>query len=111
MYSMEEWHQDECYDCSKKQEEIKEIKYWIQALVEQLYSSDQLDLLDFENCLSELCFPLGIKMPVKTLTISRKKQEEKIEPSFSNILDEWKEFTKRYSNQLLTGNKNEIFTR
>ena len=72
MYLEEPYSEKECFDCGDKEKKIKEIKYWMQYLLEQCYSTDKFSIDNFERSLAEICFHVGLYLPENDPTITRK---------------------------------------
>lgn len=69
--SDDEYFQYECKHCDEKQEIIGEAGEWLEEIVKQVYSKDNLDIHHFENCLDMLCHLLNVKMNTGDIQISR----------------------------------------
>lgn len=100
---------DECYDeyncsdCDEKYIKLSNVEYWLEFLLDQLYSYDELDLLGLERCLEELCWIVGMKVPRTTLNVTRLyKSISSIHPIQKQFdCDAWKEFNNNYLKQLV----------
>jgi len=81
---------------------IEDVRYWLDYLLDQLYSTNKLDLQECERCLEELCSVVGIKVPKEEIAIERKlfplaqfKAEEK-----KTSIEDWKKWNNRYLKEL-----------
>ena len=98
----EPYCEKECSGCQDKKTELKDIKYWMKALVEQLYSKEKLDYLDCEQCIEEICSVVDVKIPEGELTIDRKQG---VKATYHPMLKEfdvegWKSWNNNYLKQL-----------
>jgi hypothetical protein len=82
----------ECYDCQTKQDTIDEVKYWLNIVVEQIYSTSELNEASFEDDLDELCTLLKIKLPKGAPQIVRKPKEAPMPEYVSH----WLQFNKSH---------------
>jgi len=85
----------ECFGCSEKENKIDDIKYWLRSIVDQLYSKEKLDVVEFETALQELCFNVNIRVPIKALEIQRKEPKE-----LEKELSTWIQWSKDHLQQL-----------
>lgn len=61
----------ECYLCDDTYKKLDTAKYWLESIVEQLYSTEPIDTLKFEDHLEELCYQLEMHIPKTSLHIKR----------------------------------------
>lgn len=62
----------ECYLCDDTYKKLDTAKYWLESIIEQLYSNDPIDPVKFEDHLEELCHQLEMNVPKSTLLIKRR---------------------------------------
>ena len=55
------------------EDKIESAQDYLQSVIEKLYAKEDLDLLDLENSLDELCHALGVNLIPGDLQIQRKK--------------------------------------
>ena len=84
-------------DAEKK---LNEARYWLENIVQQLYMTEDLDILDLENCLDELVHLFGLKLPKGDLQVRRKvtATQHPIMKSFD--VEAWKNWNNQYLKQL-----------
>jgi len=70
-YYNEDPYHPGCYDCEEKEKQLYRAKDWLESIVEQLYSKEELDLKRFEDHLDELCHQLDIKLENRLIMIQR----------------------------------------
>ena len=58
---------EDCFECGQKEVQIDNVKYWLESVVDHLYSTETVYLDDFEKCLEELCRSVKMKLPEKEL--------------------------------------------
>ena len=95
-YADEPCYTDECCECDEKNTQLTDAKYWLTYLLEQLYSTDLLDINECERCLEELYLAVGLKIPSEKLNITR--EHHPLTKTFD--IARWKEWNKQYLNQL-----------
>ena len=117
MYQDEPYCEEECYACTEKEQTIKDVKYWFQAVLDALYCSKaELDDLfcqyeegDLEYYLEELAGYLNMKLPQKEIQVIRKNRTTELsgnsgkleQPlSITYMLDSWKEANNSYLKSL-----------
>lgn len=83
----------ECFECCEKANRIDEVKYWVNALLDQLYGIEEFSIENLESYLEELTFRLEMKLPNQRLAVVRKNRTD-------DILDSWKQFNNQYLNNL-----------
>jgi|GEM_PF-4308898 len=83
----------ECVDCDYNRKLLLDIKLWFESIVEQLYSNQDLDLEDLENCLDEMSHLIKVKLPAHSLQIKRKSHHP-ITKTFN--LEAWKQWNTEY---------------
>lgn len=89
----------ECYQCEEKDSQIKDVKYWLEAIIEHLYSLDISYVDDFEFCLDNLACSVGLKIPESKIKLPK----QKIVPNQRNFDEEinwWKVMNQNHLRQL-----------
>ncbi len=71
MYADNDTCEKECYACEESERKIEDVKYWLEAVVEHIYSQEIPTLEDFERCLQELCATVGMKLPITEMMMKR----------------------------------------
>ncbi len=93
-----------CFECEEKQNKLNDVKYWIKYIIDQLYSDDELNELELENFLEELCAVVDTKVPIKAMTIQRapiaKVEYHPITKPFD--MQAWVEWNKNHLKQLVS---------
>ncbi|HEY3527497.1 MAG TPA: hypothetical protein VGK47_14975 [Nitrososphaeraceae archaeon] len=84
-----------CYHCHDKQYKLSEVKHFMEEVVKQVYVKDsQIDEEVLDNCLSEICHYLSIKLPNQMPQIVRKS-------GTVEYLSEWKDYNNNFLNTLV----------
>lgn len=86
----------ECEKCDEKDNQLSDIKYWLLYLIEQLYSSDPLNINECERTLEELCAVVKVNLPARDIAIERKSYF----PTQISYLQDWQTFNKQYLKEL-----------
>jgi hypothetical protein len=60
-----------CLDCEKSEKRLSVAAYWMESILEQLYSNEPLDTKQFEDHLDECCHQLQISIPKKPIRINK----------------------------------------
>lgn len=71
MYADQDTCEKECFACEESGRTIEDVKYWLEAVVEHIYSKEIPTLEDFERCLQELCATVGMKLPTSEMMMQR----------------------------------------
>ena len=61
----------ECFDCNQKEVKLDDAKYWLQAVLDYMYTDEVLHIDLFESCLEQLCRSLGMQIPDARLTMEK----------------------------------------
>lgn len=87
-----------CIECEDKDQQINDITYWFEALLDLAYSKNSLDEVELENCLGEMAAFLGKRLPKRDIQIARKTSSNprKVEV----MLEYWKDANTQYFNNL-----------
>ena len=96
MFSYEElgYYDDrECESCKEHRDLLKDIKYWVQSLIDLVYSDDNFE--DFEVYLEELTHVLEMKIHESSPNVCRKKIPT------NPLLKEWIKFNKDHLKSLV----------
>lgn len=88
----------ECVDCTEKEEQIENAKYWTQHLIDLIYSKNPLEEAEIECALEELAHTVGMKIPEIEPQIIRKPRA-KIEP-INDMIEDWMHFNTKYLKSL-----------
>lgn len=88
----------ECCGCDDKHEQIENAKYWLQHLIDLIYSKNPLEEAEIECALEELAHTVGMKIPEIEPQIIRKPRA-KIEP-INNMIEDWMNFNTKYLKSL-----------
>ena len=103
MYIDEPYCENECFNCSVKENKMHDIKYWFRQVLEQLYSTDNLEIDSLERCVQEMCSLIGMKIPQQDICIKRMKDKKDVQVyniKPHTIISEWLEFNNSYLKQL-----------
>ncbi len=104
IYPDEPYCGDNCNQCNSYESKLENVKYWLEYLMDQIYSKSTFDEGEFENCLEELCDSVDMKLPKEQLCITRKNPA----PSASNPvmkefdIEGWKTWNNEYLKQLVS---------
>jgi hypothetical protein len=63
-----------CYDCECKEQKMDIAADYLEKIVKQLYSKDNLDVPMLESDLDELCYQLKVKLIDAEMQIQRKQE-------------------------------------
>lgn len=63
-----------CKHCEYNEQTLDEAKEFLEEVVQQLYSTDSLDIYKLEHCLDELCHMLKVKMNAGDIQVERKEK-------------------------------------
>jgi len=103
----DEWdvpNEDRCFKCQETKDKEEDIRDWFGVVVDQIYSSADLDRQYFERCLEELCHLVGVDLPKSEMQIQRKEEERVPFLSMeSPLAQEWKKIQADYLMSLRTG--------
>lgn len=66
-----DYYRPVCRKCEETEQKFDLAQGFLESLVEKLYSTQDLDLLTFENHLDELCHYLGVNIGKGELQINR----------------------------------------
>jgi hypothetical protein len=86
----------DCVACENHVNAMSEIKYWMQELLDQFYSTEEFNADDCERSLMEIAGSLGLKIPTQDLQIERKHY---LQPDELPI-DKWVEWNNKYLKHL-----------
>ena len=92
----------ECFECSEKENRLDDVKYWFQAIVDQLYGvMGEFDAEELDRYVQEAAAYLGMKMPTRggepiELAVVRKNRTVEMAP----MLDAWKSASVQYLKSL-----------
>jgi hypothetical protein len=89
----------ECDDCLEKSNRLDDVKYWLRAILDQIYGLEEFDESKLENYLDELSGYLNMKLPVRDLVISRKQNKQ----DRITYLDDWKQFNNNFLTAISKG--------
>jgi hypothetical protein len=85
----DEPYSHECMDCMHKDDVMCDIKYWLRAVLDQLFGLEPFSKEDLSRYLNELTLQLGMDFPKIDLSVEM--------PDPTRILiDEWKAFNNDY---------------
>ena len=87
----------ECFNCEEKDDKMKEIKYWFQAVLSQLYGEEDFSLSSLEYYLDEVAHSLGMRLPSQALRVEGKTNVV----SMDTLLKQWQTSVNEYANKLL----------
>lgn len=79
----------ECSECEEKTEAFEDAAEYLTGILEEIYSTSNLDLELLEHNIENLCHVLNVKMPDGDVQVLRKPQ-----PSL--LLTEWMQFNHNY---------------
>ena len=96
-YYDEPYCEAECFECESKDNQLDDVKYWLKYLLDQLYSSKELDLIELERTLEELGHIVNVNLPERDLSIERRTF---LPQAYSLPLESWKEFNHNYLKQI-----------
>ena len=92
-------HHDECHECQKQDNQLREARYWLRAICDQLFGLENFKEEDLFHRLEEMAFVLDIPLPDRDLAVVRKERTV----DFNKLLHEWKEVNNEYLKNLHTG--------
>jgi hypothetical protein len=98
----EDYSVRECYACEEKRESLVETKYWLEYLLEQVYSEGLLDVVEFERTLQELSAIVGLKVPTSSPNLERKADKEPSVKSPKFDVLGWIRFNNQYLKNIST---------
>lgn len=76
-----------CLECNEKGEIIEKAGEFLNSIINQLYTREELNTIELESNLDELCYLLDVNIGKGDLTIERKNKV----PTY---LSSWAEFNK-----------------
>ena len=86
-----------CNKCEEHEQKMDQVKDFVEGVIEQLYSTEKLDVSILEHCLDELCFLVEAKMNKGFLQVERKGL--KAAHRMDGALDAWKLFNNQHLQQ------------
>jgi hypothetical protein len=95
MYCLNDNPQPDCDECLESTKLIRDVKYWFQAVLDQIYDKEDFSAEELERYLDEMAGCLDMKLPAAVIAVDREKSE-------STLLDEWKTFNNKFLNSLNT---------
>ena len=75
-----DYYPDYCRECDDHQSKLLDLGYWMKGILECLYSNDPLDTLEFEHCMQEMCYILGMNLPHEPLLIAKVTRQQPKDP-------------------------------
>ena len=81
---------------------LGEVKYWVQAIIDQLYGIEAFAEEDLDRYIQELCCCIDMRIPRRAskrmdLVVERKSQAASIDDS---LLETWKQFNNQFLKSL-----------
>ena len=75
-YRDEPYAEEECFECSEKENVLTDVSYWLRAVLDQLYGLEEFKADDLERYLEELAHVVKMKLPKFDLAVGtiRKSQ-------------------------------------
>lgn len=89
-------HEYEYYQCNENKQLVKDLRYWMQAILDQLYGKEEFNVEDLENALDEMVHYLGLKLPMGELQVKLKESSITKHP----MLGDWINFNNEYLKQI-----------
>ncbi len=92
--------EDDCTGCEDKDKQIKEMKMWINYLLEEMYSRNPIS--EMHRYMEELCHVAEIDFPAITPTLARLPKQSYAEPvsEVDMICNEWININNQYLNNI-----------
>lgn len=104
-YDESEDYERECERCEERDKQLKEMKYWLTYILEELYSRNPIE--ELERYLEELFHIANIAQPNKQTTLAR--QHRKIITSSASkaekMCEDWLTFNNTYLKNFLPQEK------
>jgi hypothetical protein len=88
-----------CFDCQSKDNQIQDARYWLRAILDQLFGLGDFNKDLLFNSLEEMAHLLDVSLPDRDLSVVRKERTV----DFSKLLEEWKKANNDYLKNLHTG--------
>lgn len=83
-----------CIDCQDHEKTKEGVAYWFQAILDELYGKEEIDIEAISVSIEECSHLLGIKCHNESLSLQRGC---KVAPIIKlDVIQEWKSFNKNY---------------
>jgi len=66
--------EQECLGCENQKNKLVQSRFFLEEIVEQLYTRSSFDKKKFDHCMEELCHYLNVKYEGKQLQFEKKKE-------------------------------------
>lgn len=108
MYGWDEpYAEEECFECSEKENQLTDVAYWLRAVVDQLYGLEEFSAENLEHYLDELAHVAKIKLPQLQLAVSTIRENPTVEranrtteSNTSGLLNSWISANNQYLKSL-----------
>lgn len=83
-----------CPECDENKYRLKEAAHFMEEIVKQLYMKEPLDMEKLDDCISEICHYLNVKLGIESLQIVRKKE--------ISYISDWMQDSNQFLKSLIT---------